>query len=452
MLSVFSFSKIFNLGDDENIQWHPNCSSIRKHRFQCSQNESTCLLVWVVGNAFDNCITNRRDEYVAELNLDLSSVICQQQKPDGCKLLRKYIQQSSTSFVDHSSTSNTAEVSLGVMTSFWRYCNSIWDLYYGADEMAKSCKYWKCNQDYYQCQTGQCIPLNWLCNNVWDCSDGSDEEGFQLIANLSDHNSKFILNLTAMKEKCAKANAISSFSKECDMTREYPCLLANVTNALDFTINRPCINLTQIGDGYVDCYGGLDERNLLSCSSHRAQGFSFQCVNDKSSQCILNGFLCTTRCSSTDEDALLCFHLLNNSYSCQQSDDPDHATVKDVRCFNGTCIPNAKCNGKIECEEFAEDEYYCNTGPQKSTPFVIYRYDAHRTEFKYEILLPLYPHNDTEQSINSMYTSEQQDGEIASEIISNHLFLQSLKYFAKKIAAYLSYINIDHRRRNQASL
>jgi hypothetical protein len=201
-------------------------------------------------------------------------------------LLRKYIQQSSTSFADNSTASNTIDVSLGVRTSFWRYCNSIWDLNYGADEMTESCKYWKCNQGYYQCQTGQCIRLDWLCNNVWDCSDGSDEEGFQLIVNLTEHNSKSIANLTAMKEKCAKANSISSFSKECDVTQEYPCLLANVKNALDFKTNRPCIRLTQIGDEHVDCYGGLDERNLLNCSSRFAQGFSFQCVNNKSSQCI----------------------------------------------------------------------------------------------------------------------------------------------------------------------
>ncbi len=352
---------------------------------------------------------------------------CQQQTPDGCKLLRKYIEQSSTSFVDNSTTGNTAEVSLGVTISFWRYCNSIWDANYGTDEMAESCRYWKCNEDYYQCQTGQCIPLNWLCNNVWDCSDGSDEEGFQLIANLSNHNSKYISNFTEMKQKCAEANAISSFSKECDVTREYPCLLANVTNALDFTTNRPCINLTQIGDGYVDCYAGLDERNLLNCSSYFAQGFSFQCVNSKSSQCILNGFLCDTRCSNTDEDALLCFHLINNSHSCRQTDDPDHASVKDVRCFNGTCIPNAKCNGKIECEEFAEDEYYCNTGPQRSTPFLVYRYDAYRTEFKYEILLSPYPQDNVNESANPIYEIEQQQQHhsIGLENTSNFSLRQS---------------------------
>jgi hypothetical protein len=399
------FRVFFNLGDDEQAPWYSNCSSVRKYRFQCSQNEPTCLVVWFVSNSANNCKKNIRDEYSAELNLDLQNVECQQRDSDGCKFLRNYIQQSSISFVDNSTAIDTANISFGVKTTFWRYCNSIWDLNYGIDEMAESCKYWKCNQNYYQCQTGQCIPLNWLCNNVWDCSDGSDEEGFQLIANLSEHNSKIISNLTEMKEKCAKKNSIRSFSNQCDVTREYPCLLANVKNALDFETNRPCINLTQIGDGYVDCYGGLDERNLLNCSSYSAQGFSFQCANHLSFQCILNGYLCDRRCLDPDEDKLLCFHLLNSSHSCRPSDD---ATVKDVLCLNGTCIPNAKCNGIIECEEFGEDEYYCNTGPSRSTSFIMYRYDAHRTPFKYNITLPLYPYDNATVTINSTNVTKQE--------------------------------------------
>jgi hypothetical protein len=380
-------------------------------------------VVWAVGDTLDHCKTNRRDQYLEGLNIDLTSVTCQQQKQDGCQFLRNYIQQSSTSFADNSIPSNTKGVSLGVTTPFWLYCNSVWDLNYGIDEVAKSCKHWKCHQDYYQCQTGQCIPFKWLCNNVWDCSDGSDEEGFQRITTLSDHNKKLISNLTRMKENCTKANAISSFSKQCDITREYPCLLANAQNALDFKTNRPCINLTQIGDGHIDCYGGLDERNILNCSSYAAQGFSFQCVNHKSSQCILNGFLCHTRCSNTDEDKLLCFHLENNSHSCQQHKDPMHATFKDVQCLNGTCIPDAKCNGIIECEEFGEDEFYCNTGPQRSTPFLRYRHDAHKTVFVYNIVLASYPDDDQNKSTNFTKKNSGQHGSTLEAIPGNISFI-----------------------------
>ncbi len=425
-------SRNFNLGDDEMTKWYPDCSSIRKHRFQCSQNEATCLIAWRVGDLSEDCRTNKHDEYSSEDDIQLSSVVCQQPGSSSCKLFRKYIEQSSMLSINNSTSNNIVAVSLGVTTPFWSYCNSIWDRDYGVDEVIESCKQWKCNQDYYQCQTGQCIPIEWLCNNVWDCSDGSDEEKFQQITNLTEHNSKLISNLTEMKEKCAKKNSIIAFSKECNITQEYPCLLANVKNALDFQINRPCINLTQIGDGHVDCYGGLDERNILNCTSKNMQGFSYQCLNEQSSQCISNGFLCSVRCLNTDEDRLLCFHLLNNSYSCQQQDDHDHSIVKDVLCFNGTCIPNAKCNGKIECEEFGEDEFYCNTGPQTSTAFLGYRYDARETTFKYNIILAPYPDDNTNESAGSINITEEKQESMQTAVIGNYSFLQDAIYFTEK--------------------
>jgi hypothetical protein len=381
--------------------------------------------VWSVGDDWPDCLPNQRDEYSIEYSIQLSSLVCQQQGSDSCKLIRKYIEQSSTSFVENLITNNSITVSLGVTTPFWHYCNSLWELNYGTDEATESCQQWKCNPSYYQCQTGQCIPSKWLCNNVWDCSDGSDEEGFQAIANFSQHNLKIIVDVTEMRDKCIEKNSINAFSKQCNITQEYPCLLANVKNALDFKTNRPCINLTHIGDGHVDCYGGLDERNILSCSPNFMQGFSFQCANKASSPCIKNGLLCNTRCSNTEEDRLLCFHLVNNSYSCRHQNDNEHPTFKDVQCLNGTCIPNAKCNGKIECQEFGEDEFFCNTGPLKSTAFIEYRYDARITKFSYDIKLASFPYDDDDddgnRSNNSMYVTESGHVNLLKQATGNSL-------------------------------
>lgn len=31
--------------------------------------------------------------------------------------------------------------------------------------------------DYFECKSGQCIRRNYVCNNVTDCDDNSDEDG-----------------------------------------------------------------------------------------------------------------------------------------------------------------------------------------------------------------------------------------------------------------------------------
>ncbi|CAF4403477.1 unnamed protein product, partial [Rotaria magnacalcarata] len=251
---------------------------------------------------------------------------------------------------------------------FWNSCDSYWEKSYGADEI--DCHQWKCPSHYtvkqfYQCQSGQCISENWLCNGVWDCSDGSDEEGIQLLTEhtVGEHNLKLFqllkTNLTQQKNRCLKENPERSFAQFCDIATEYPCLLANVDDPLSFRLNRPCINLRQLGDGRVDCYGGLDERNILNCSLYKQLGFGFKCNSNDS--CIQRRQQCTAdnRCLNGN-DRLLCIYLYNNS-NVKCNGQLSTATVKDVHCLNGSCLPDSRCNGLIECP-FGEDEYYCPTG------------------------------------------------------------------------------------------
>jgi len=63
----------------------------------------------------------------------------------------------------------------------WR-CDGVKDCENGDDE--KACKLFTCGDDYYACpDTGKCIPKAWLCDGTNDCSDKSDEEQSVCLAN-----------------------------------------------------------------------------------------------------------------------------------------------------------------------------------------------------------------------------------------------------------------------------
>ncbi|CAF1122693.1 unnamed protein product, partial [Didymodactylos carnosus] len=385
-----------------------NCSVIQKHRFYCSINEPKCLLSTNLGDKLQHCTTNNRDEYSDEMKLLLSSVLCLNKNSIECDIVRKYIEQSSwtntTSYYE-TNTSSPLVFSSTKTILFREYCDTFWDLKLGFDESSSLCKDWICPPNYYQCLNGQCIPLDWVCEGEWDCSDASDEEGLFTITKLSEHNSK-IINLLNAQEACKKVHKIRPFSNICNFD-EYPCLLANINEPHNMT-NRPCINLTKIGDGIIDCYGGLDERNILSCTSQQMLGFNFACksnISNLSSEfesCLLYTQQCMHRCLN-GEDKALCFYLKNNSLliRCDGTlHDTSETLYRDVHCFNQTCIPNARCNGNIECEN-GEDEYYCSS----STAPLFARYRSFGNKNIKTILktisLPYYPKSSIETIIDN---------------------------------------------------
>jgi hypothetical protein len=84
---------------------------------------------------------------------------------------------------------------------------------------------------------------------------------------LNEHNLK-LKNLTKLKQQCYQQYPTNKilFSNICNFSFEYSCFRNGIGDILNVSFNRPCINLTQIGDGKRDCLTGLDERNRLQCS------------------------------------------------------------------------------------------------------------------------------------------------------------------------------------------
>lgn len=119
----------------------------------------------------------------------------------------------------------------------------------------------------------------------------------------------------------------------------------NISYPRNIQSNRPCISLNQIGDGHVDCTGGLDERNNLQhCHFTKMLGYHFQCLSTQS--CISYFMHCPDRC---DDNDVQCFGHKQTS-NCSSN--------KDFMCLNGECATNGWCDGYFDCSD-GEDELWC---------------------------------------------------------------------------------------------
>ncbi|CAF1414436.1 unnamed protein product [Adineta steineri] len=361
------------------------CANVEKHRFQCDNEPLACLSVRGIGDKWEDC-SNGHDEFIGGLGDALSEINCQQQDTDGCHFLREYSDHHSRINI----TNTSADDMLQKMTfPFNSYCDTIWNFRSHFDELPEHCDKWVCHRHQYQCQTGHCISIDWLCDGEWDCPDASDEQAIDLNSERLSHNMR-LSDFKKRSTKCQKEYAkMQPFMNKCNVTTEFPCFLANVTDPLNINTYRPCINLTQIGDTIENCYGGLDEKNTLENCDGSMLGFSLRC-NDK--RCLDYYSLCQQE-SGECRSEVLC-HYKSKNQSCSGEND--------VKCLDGSCIENARCNQKLECP-YGEDEYWCPL--TKSIPGTTYKYrNSKRVQKIYwESFWPRFP-----SSIQSIVTELDQ--------------------------------------------
>ena len=312
-----------------------------KHRFRCSEEQKTALPIISMGNLVVTC-SNQYDEYFYGSRVFLNEIQCNNREDIGCTILKEYIRNSSLA---NFSTYGTFYQQKESRIPFHHYCDSFWHQNNQFDENSKNCQNWVCNDNEYQCQTGQCIHLSWVCDGEWDCSDASDEQALLLIKNWTLHNQMFV-ELTNLSAICYGRYIIQPFSDICDTTFEFPCLLNNVDNPLDIEKYRPCINLTQIGDGIVNCHNAYDERNtVVDKEIPEMIGMKLLCEN----RWFRHEMSCQNLLGACEDDPL-CFYVSKNKSWC--------SGPSDVVCLNGSCATNARCNQNFECSH-GEDEYWC---------------------------------------------------------------------------------------------
>ena len=178
-------------GEDESssVITKDLCWNLRNHRFRCSHEQDSCINALHIGTGIALC-RNRFDESLHGTGVSLSGVLCLFREDPNCQLLKEYIANSwmknSTSGIQAGSSLNEPSYRL----QFRLYCDSFWSLPQHSDESSKFCQYWVCLPSEYQCRTGQCIQLEWVCDGEWDCSDASDEEAIVLVPRWSKHNAR----------------------------------------------------------------------------------------------------------------------------------------------------------------------------------------------------------------------------------------------------------------------
>jgi hypothetical protein len=368
-------------GEDEVPQQSDTCTnSVRHHRFRCFSEQDKCLEIKTLGDSIPHC-RQGEDELAYGSGQSLSVVMCKQFEDEQCLFLREYILKSGNSSI------NSIDMIPKVKVPFRSYCNTFWDFQDKSDESLEWCRSWICDRTEFQCRTGQCIPINYVCDGEWDCSDASDE--LFDINRLNYHNQ--MINLTKQLTTCTTniSRQVQAFYHLCNVSTEYPCLLINFTRQRDKFSPRPCIDIKQIGDNKIDCLGGVDERNTQKhCNGVNQLGYAFQCRSTRN-VCIDDQNLCTSisRCPNSTDISPLCG---------DHRDKCSHA--KDFVCINGSCVKNARCNGQIDCN-YGEDEYWCN--PQSnSRQYRVFKWQSLLNAYK-TITLPAYPFDTNKINISS---------------------------------------------------
>jgi hypothetical protein len=319
------------------------CSNVQRHRFRCSIEQPTCLPVTALDNLLSHC-QNIRDEFWTEIKKKMSKAICNGQSKDDCDFIRQYVELSGKN-----NTGNSSHVQLlnKGKISFRTYCDTFWNQKSMKDEIIGMCKWWWiCLEKQWKCRTGQCIEPAWVLDHEWDCADASDEEALFVDQNAFLTQNLRLVSKSVLQMKYEKLYTQQPFQKICNLNAEYPCFRIDASDPLNITLNRPCINLTQIGDGTVDCVGAWDEHNMLEhCSLPSTLGYYFKCPSDET--CVELTSDCQRKCYDSRAQ---CYGFKKNSFCSNSS---------DFLCLNGRCIPYGwRCDGDFDCFH-GEDEYMC---------------------------------------------------------------------------------------------
>ncbi|XP_050744977.1 very low-density lipoprotein receptor isoform X5 [Drosophila biarmipes] len=214
-----------------------------------------------------------------------------------------------------------------------------------SDEQIKECKFIEatCSSDQFRCGNGNCIPNKWRCDQESDCADGSDEAN-ELCMNACPNN-EFKCHTV---DQCIPRSWLCDGSNDCrDKSDEAHC--NQTCRADEFTCgNGRCIQKRWKCDHDDDCGDGSDEKEcpVVPCDSVAEH----TCTNGA---CIAKRWVCDGDPDCSDgSDERSCANVTKTTTPCL----PHEYQCKDrITCLHHSWL----CDGDRDCPD-GDDEHTAN--------------------------------------------------------------------------------------------
>ena len=323
--------------DQSNAFVKQSCANVRRHRFRCSEAQTTCFYANELGNSHSRC-QNEYDEYSMITQMTLTRTQCNQKVKAECWILRRNIQSSWNASI---STDSPVEQSLVRKIPFRVHCDTFPDILSKEDESSRECQSsWICFGRQWQCHSGHCIEPSWVLDGEWDCPDRSDEEN---IVAFDVHP----FNTSLYAKKFRQRYPLISLWSVCNSTVESLCHSNNVSDPQ--ARKRYCINVASTNARDLACLSACDEQTVMDhCyQSLVALGHQPRCISMQT--CLTHSPTFGSHIYTGSSDRQRRSAICTDDNSCSHS--------RNFSCWDGTRTTR-RCKGCRECPQ-GEDEYMC---------------------------------------------------------------------------------------------